>query len=264
MGLFKMGLKVVRPAGALHWSSMRLQFRARDYTPATSVDYLAPLPGWLGMMGNDEEGDCLDCMFYHGDQARTQFATGTCRTQPDTQAPNLYKAITDWDGVPGSPSDAGSDPAVSFAWVEKNGLPLADGTNVKLLASIEIDKRNTQDVMDAMEGGVGLAVGFEVPSSLERDMGNLRWDYIPGDEQIVGGHEIFVAKKLAATPDADYGLVSWGQKNYSMTQAFWDRYVNQCTLLIFDDETAATKLPFGLTRDELIAEMSAMRSGQTF
>lgn len=265
MGLYCMGLNVVHPAGALHWSAMRVKFRAQALPPVASVDYLAALPNWLGMMGNDELGDCLDAMFYHGDQARTMFATGSCRTEPDSQAPALYRAITGWDGVPGSPSDAGSDPATSFAWVEKNGLPLADGSNVELLASIEIDPRNTQDVMDAMDACLGLAVGISVPSSLERDMGNLLWDYVPGDEEIVGGHEIYVGKKLSSSPASPYGLCSWGQKNYQMTQAFWDHYVNQCTALIFADEATAAsgKMPFSLTIDQIVSEMQTLRSGST-
>lgn len=262
MGKFRMGLNVVHPAGALHWSSLRSNYRTRLRPTVTSVDYLSALPGWLGMMGNDTIGDCLDCALYHSDQGRTQYATGTCITQPDTMAPELYSKITGWDGTPGSASDQGSDPSQSFGWVERNGLPRSDGSIVQLLASIEIDPRNTVDVMEAMEGCVGLHVGISVPSSLERDMGANIWDYVPGDEQIMGGHEIWVGKKLS--PITNYGLVSWGSRNYEMTPAFWERYVNQCTALIFDDEVAAAgKLPFGMTRDELIAEMNYMRSGAT-
>ena len=250
----KFGLRRVVPLGRLHWSALRLNYGmwTAGLPPPTSVDYLTALPDWLGMMGNNTVGDCFDAAMYHGDQVLTQFAQGACVTQDDQYVVDLYSEITGYAGTP--ETDKGSDPYQSFTWVENNGLPRADGTAVKLIAAIEIDPRQPSDVMEAMAACGGLMVGFNVPSSLEQNMGALVWDYDPSNAQIVGGHEIFVAKHLS--PSANFGLISWGQKNFEMTPNFWAAYVNQVTACVWSDWLESTGLtPFGMTETQLVAEM---------
>jgi hypothetical protein len=250
----------VSPLARLHWSAMRLKYRATSMPIPISVDYLSALPADLGQMGNDEYGDCFEAALYHGDQVRTYFALGKMMTAPDAAVLGLYSAATGFD--PGNPaSDQGSDPAAAFAFVEKNGLPGSDGGAAQLLAAFEIDPRNFADVMTAMDACGGLMVGIDFPSSVGADPSAPVWDVVPG-ATIEGGHEILVAAKPG--PVANFGFVSWGNPRYQMTPAFWAQYVNQCTAGVWSDWFEATgKSPFGMTEAQLLAETEAMQSGPT-
>ena len=234
-GKYKLGLSVVHPAAKLHWSAMRLKYGTRKVAAPLSVDYLSVMPADMGMMGNDEYGDCYWAAIGHGDQVRTKNVGGTMLSQPTATVLKWYSEGTGFNphaapaGQP-NPTDNGSDPAAGFNYIEKHGLVRADGSKVKLLAAFEIDPRNTDDVMEAMEIGYGLMTGINVPQSLEDDMDNPIWDYVPGRSQSVGGHEILTAKRL--TPTGNTGLVSWSKPSYEMTPAFWDEFVNQLTVCI--------------------------------
>jgi hypothetical protein len=264
MGKYHHGLRRVVPVGKLHWSSLRLHARQVGgalFTPPSSVDLLSGLPTkWLGMMGNDGCGDCLEAMFYHGDQIRTFYASGTMLTEPDANVVNLYSQITGYNPADVK-SDIGSDPQQSFNWIENYGLVRADGSNTKLIAYIEIDPRNESDVLEAMDICGGLSVGINFPQSVDDDMDAPIWDYNPARSKIIGGHEILVAKHTAG---GNYGFVSWGQTNFEMTPAFWDQYVNQCTACVWEDWFEQTgKSPFGLSVPAMETILDSMKHGTT-
>ena len=260
MGKYKYGLINAFPAGKLSWSNMRLKYGSRSMVPAvTTVDYLSGLPKDLGVMGNADYGDCYWAAIGHGDQIRTKFTTGTMVTQP---ADTILKWYSDGTGFnKNDPStDQGSDPLSCFNYIEENGLLRADGSTLKLLGVFEIDPRNTGDIMEAMDAGLGVMTGFSVPQSLEDDMDKSVWQYVPSNSSIVGGHEVLVAKQLS--PTANRGLISWGRPTYEMEPDFWDAFVTQCTVCVWSDTFAATgKSPFGMTEEQMVAEMQAIQSG---
>src|SRR5277367_4196600 len=124
MGLYKTGLREARPLhGAAHWSSTRLMFRRPAFIPPIGVDYLSTLPSFVGMMGNDQVGDCFIAAMYHGDQVRTKFAGGHMITQPDEEVIGMYSTVTGYQPPPGGPTDRGSDPRMAFNYVKAHGLP---------------------------------------------------------------------------------------------------------------------------------------------
>jgi hypothetical protein len=261
----KFGLRNLAPLAPLHWSAVRLKYRAAAFTPPASVDYLSALPGDLGMMGNDNYGDCFEAALYHGDQVHTKFAGGAMLTQSDTTVLSLYSAATGFNpnAAPNAdgdnPTDQGSDAKATFDYVTAHGLPRAQGP-AKLLAAFEIDPRNIGDVMEAMDACGSLMVGFDVPASLEAAQDALVWDYVPGNASIVGGHEVLVGKQLSAT--SNLGLISWGNPRYEMTLPFWMQFVRQVTACVWDDWVMATgKTPFNMTTAQLTAEMASIQSG---
>jgi hypothetical protein len=264
----RFGLRNVRPIGALHWSALRLVSPRRGSQLANYVDLLSSLPDDVGMMLNDDVGDCFEAHIYHGDQVRTKAATGTLVTQPDAIVGDCYK-LTGWNGTDqGSGTDRGTDPAQLVAAITAAGgfIPYSTSPAPKLVASIEIDPRNMADVVEAIDDCYGIGVGITVPQSLvdALNSGNvpLIWDFHAGDSLTNEGHEIFVGKASAA-PDANVGFVSWGNPRYEMTPAFWNGCVNQCTAFVFSDIIEATgKTPLGLTMDQITASMRAIQSGQ--
>lgn len=253
--MFKLGLRRVVPIGRLHWSAMRRKYKLAGAPPP--VDYLSALPDDVGLMGNDQIGDCFEAAVYHGDQVRTLFADGAMVTQPDADVIKLYELATGY--TPSDPStDNGSDAGQTLSFIEDNGIPEgADGTPGKILvASFEIDPRNMSDVMEAMDDCGGLMVGVNATQNV---MESKLWDYDP-NSPVIGGHEIFCAKLLK--PNANIGLISWGSPRYEMTQAFWANQVNQCTACVWQDWIEKTgKTPLGMTLDQLQSEMAAVGSG---
>lgn len=257
---FKTGLRNVRPMTHLpHWSALKMKYA--PWTQAvTSVDYLANLPNDLGMMGNDAVGDCFWAGQYHHRQLNTLIATGTIITEPDNIVLGAYSSATGF--VPGDAStDRGTDPAEGFAWMMANGLPTNAGSPVKVLGCIEIDPRNIGDVLEAMQYCGGLLIGMSLPQSfIDAATPPLVWDWPAGDADSGDGHEVYLGR--ADITGQDFGIVSWGVKSYSLTSAMWARGVNQVTAVITEDWVESTgQTPFGMTAEQLVAEMNAHSGG---
>lgn len=257
----KFGLRNVRPTGLPHWSEMRLAYGRTKAAPSSfMVDYLHYLPDDLGMMGNDSVGDCFFAAQYHGRQLRTLMTTGTMDTEPTTTVLEAYSAATGYqDGNPAT--DQGTDPAQGFAWITKNGLPLASGAKVDLLGAFEVDPRQPADCVSALDYCGGLSVGLTIPQRLAQgDMGDV-WDWLPSDTPSNEGHEVLVGRMDVAL-SGNVGLISWGSKRYEMTPVFWNAAVNQVTAVVYRDWFEATGLtPFNMTPDQLAAEMAKYASG---
>lgn len=257
---YRTGLLNPRPMTHLpHWSALKCKY-GRSTPPPGEIDYLRYLPDDIGMMGNNIYGDCFWAASYHARQVRTLFATGTMETEPDSIVLGAYSAATGFRADQPT-SDQGTDPGEGFSWMLRCGLPTRS-TPVQIIGAIELDPRQPQDSLEALDYCGGLLVGVSLPKSfVALDDPPDVWDWAAGDTDSGEGHEIYLGR---ADPSwQDIGIVSWGKTHaYSLTPAFWSRAVTQCTAIIARDWVEVTgKTPFGMTLDQLAAEISAHSSG---
>ena len=213
----------------------------------------------LGMMLNDQLGNCTCAAYYHALQVWSSNCNpdGLMITEPDDDVLTLYERACGYD--PQDPStDQGGIEQDLLSYLVRQGAPTgAQGqTRHHLRAGIEIDVRNLDDVKRAIYEAGLVYIGFTVPQSIMPADGQVPdvWD-VGGDETAVGGHAV-------VNPSFDengFGTISWGRK-YFMTTAFWSKFVDEAYALVDIDFFKATGLsPLGLSIPDLEAQMSALK-----
>lgn len=237
-----------------HYSALKFMPLQQQVTLPAQVNYLAGLPVSLGAMLNDTLGDCTCAAIYHARQVWTSVANPPMSTAPDAEVEKAYEEFCGY--VSGDPStdQGGVEQTVLADWVHE-GAPLADGSVDHLVAFVEIDPSNHDDVMRAVYDCGIVYIGLNVPAFLMASQPPAVWNVDPnGDQTIVGGHCVVVAGYDADGVD----LISWGTK-YRMTWAFWDQFVDEAYALADESWIAATgKDVLGLTMEQLRQQMSAL------
>lgn len=249
-----------------HFSALRTMLKLRAALPQapTSINWTGALPAQLGMMLNDQLGDCAEAGYFHSWQVWTQNAQAGCVTEPDATVEKLYEDGTGFNPnaapVNGqNPTDQGTDLQSLLTFLVNTGALLADGTRHKILAFFEVDPTNPGDV-DLVTAECGLVyLGFNVPAYLPEAPGSL-WDVnASADNSIIGGHCVISAEY---TPQRR-GIISWGSDTYAMTPAFWGQFVDECYAIIDPLWIEATgKTPFGLSEADCQALMAAIQQPQ--
>lgn len=221
--------------------------------PPAQVNYLAKMPDDLGMMMNDQLGDCTCAAVYHAIQVWTANC-GAMQTNPDSDVLSIYERFCGYNPADPDTDQGGIEQTVLGDWMH-TGVPIVAGTN-KLTAFLEVDPRQIDDVKRTIaECGV-CYIGFNVPSNIMPPDAAppLIWQYDPS-AQSIGGHAIALAGY-----DANHiNLISWGAK-YQMTWEFFQRTTDEAYAIIDSDWLNATgKTPLGLTSEQLIAQMQGLR-----
>lgn len=218
------------------------------------------MPPELGMMLNDELGDCTCAAVYHLIQVWSFIITGQMVTAPDSVVLKAYEIIDGY--VPGDPStdQGGIMQHVMRYWVKK-GVPMTNGVN-KALAVVEIDPQVDIDIANAIADCAGVNLGFNVPAYLMPDNGDpppQLWDINPGaDNTIIGGHDVIAT---GFNGSMTLNVISWGERAYRMTKAFRDTFVTEAYAIAnpaWINGRGTT--PGGLTVAQLEAQMEALKS----
>lgn len=153
-----------------HFSALRYMLPALPQAPV-SEDYYSKLPA-IGMLGNDQWGDCACAGAYHLLQLWQWNATGTMPNAGTAQALQLYSEVTGFDPNAGpsggNPTDQGTALQDLLAYWLKTGIPLADGTRHKILAYFEVDPLNVADMNLGTAESAGLYTGWNVPAFVEQ------------------------------------------------------------------------------------------------
>lgn len=226
--------------------------------PPPAADWLAAMPANLGMMLNDQLGDCTCAAVYHALQVWTVNTGQHMDTEPDQEVLRLYEQACGYN--PNDPNtDQGGDEQHVLTYWKQSGAPLKGPKNPrnKLAAFVEVDPRNHNDVK-LMIADCGLVyIGFEVPAYLMAGEPPAVWDLDPsGDNSIIGGHAIILPAYEAN--DGPLGLISWGSK-YKMTWAFFDQFVDEVYALADADWiNAKGTTPGGLSIVQLEQQMAGL------
>ena len=250
---FKLGCKPrAHRAEMPHMSALLM--RAGAQTPISDYAHYADvLPADVGMFENDRLGCCTCAAVYHALQVWERFAQGRLDSISDSMVVNLYRRFG-YDGTP--MTDHGAvEQDVLASWVSQ-GVPFPSRQTDKLVAPIEIDPRNIDDMQRGVyECGVAY-VGFSVPAGLMEAMPDV-WDESPGYGSSVGNHAVILTGYSKA--DHTFDLISWGRK-FKMTEAFWQRYGAEAYALCDRQWVEANgKTPLGMTIDELAQQAAGLR-----
>jgi hypothetical protein len=227
----------LRLGPALRWDTMPV-------IPAT-IDELSAVPDWP-MYLNDQIGDCTIAAAGHMLEAWARYGHGQAVKVTDADVLKAYEAVSGY--VPGNPStDQGAVMQDVLDYWRKTGIG-----GHRILAFAEVDVHNPSQVAAALYLFGHVYVGLSVPASAEDQFNaGQPWDVVSDDGGILGGHAV----DLGARP---LEVVTWGSRQ-AMTEAFWDRYVEEAWVVADQDWITATGgSPPGLDVAALNAQYTAL------
>jgi hypothetical protein len=214
-------------------------------------DWLAGAPSDLGMMVNDQIGDCGFAGMGHAIQTWT-VARGKMITPSDDSIVAAYSGCTGY-----SSSVPGSDDGVVLLDALKYWRRVGVASH-KIGAFVRVDSHNVAHVKIAIELFGGLYTGAQLPLSAQAPgktwtgrRGRLRGDDVPGTW---GGHCMWVA----AYDDHGLTYVTWGARQTADWQ-WWLDYADEAWACIGEDwVTGARPAPSGFDLPALRAYLASL------
>lgn len=242
-------MKLGRKAIKTDSRTLRLaRYMTEALPPApVSVDWTKGQTNW-GMMLNDRLGCCTIAGSAHAIQVWTA-ELGSEVTLSDNDVLTAYEV---WDGYnPNDPStdQGGIELDVLTDW-QKQGF-----ANHKLLAFASINPANLSEVHTAINLFGGVYIGVSLPITAQSqdiwDVTSLSGDGEPGSW---GGHCVYVPKY----DQNGLTCITWGAPK-TMTNAFWNAYVDESYALLGADWIGVKGSPLGFDLASLQADLSQIR-----
>jgi hypothetical protein len=237
-----------------HMSSLIVGKKQLLPIPA-SIDYTLKMPSNFGMMLNDKLGCCTCAAFYHARQVWSHNSIYKEDTAPDIDILKLYEAVAGYN--PSDPNtDRGACEQDVLNYLLNTGAPTLLGKVDKILAYIEVDPRNIEDVKRAIYECGLLYIGFQVPNNImPTDAEPPKLWVVDSNAGTEGGHAVILAGYDAVGPL----VISWGSL-YRMTWAFFTTYVEEAYVIADREWIRSTgKTPLGMTIQELEDLMKAIK-----
>lgn len=232
-----------------HMSALRMGAPAPAPIP-TQIDYTSPLPADLGMMLNDQLGDCTMAGLGHAIEIWSRFAGGAETVVSDDA---IRRACTEFNASNGAVEQTVLRQAMNA------GFPLdaAGDARSRLTCFVELDPRQPEDIRRAIyECGV-VYLGINVPQALLNGEPPAVWD--AGSPASNEGHCIIAAGYDTRVSGNLTRIVSWGRR-YDLTDAFIAAYVDEAYALVsplWVEKTGST--PLGMTLVALEAQALGLR-----
>jgi hypothetical protein len=211
-----------------------------------AVDYYTGI-AYLGMLGNDQWGDCVFAGDGHIVEQQTALGDKSELKISTQDALAAYSAVTGFDPNAGPPGENPTD----------NGAQVSDGLNYlrthgmadwKIAAYGDVDVSNHTALKRAIWEFGALSIGFSVPeSAMEQFNAGQPWTVVP-DSPIEGGHCV-----IACGYDASYVyVITWGAIQ-KMTWDFWNTYVSEAHAIIAKDWDSVSGLSLTAFGQEWVA-----------
>lgn len=201
----------------LHYSTF---LRATPSFPAI-LDYLSRVDVWP-MYLNDEEGDCTFAGAGHIIEAESEYGQGETQKVTDDDVQTGYVAVSGYNPKTGQ-NDNGCVMQDVLSYWRKTGIG-----GHKILAFAQVDHTNQDELRAAMNTFGSLYIGINFPgSAMDQFNESKPWDVVKG-AKIEGGHCIHGG---AYQVGGNWKIVTWGAVE-EMTQAFWDKYVEEAWIVI--------------------------------
>jgi hypothetical protein len=206
-----------------------------EYSP--KADWFSAVEDWP-MYANDRIGDCTCAAVGHIIEAVTKYGQGQTVKIPESDVIGAYSAITGYDPATGANDDGAVMQDVLNYW-RKEGIG-----GYKILAFAEVNPRNIAEVFAACElfGNVYLGINFPAFAMDQFNAGE-PWDVQDQNSGLEGGHAI-----NGGWYDAESGLwkvITWGRVQ-DMTQAFFDKYVEEAWVVITSEWVEGDDSPAGI------------------
>lgn len=226
-----------------------------------AVDYTKGMPSYLGIMKNDTLGDCTCAAYYHALQVWSFNTLHTIDTEPDLDVVDLYEQACGYKPNPNNPNDEGpgGNEQHVLKFLLNQGAPYgpSGGQRHKISAFVEISVQNTDNIKRAIHDAGLVYIGFNVPQYI-MPPGKAPlavWDVNPqANNKIVGGHAVV----LAGYDANGLRLISWGTY-YTMTWAFFAKFVDEAYAIADSEWFANGKTLGGLTLPQLEQAMSGLK-----
>lgn len=183
------------------------------------------MPDDLGMMLNDTLGDCTCAGFYHALQVWSFNTLGVPITETNANVKLLYQMACGYDPQAEGEGQGGVEQDV-LTYLLNHGAPAGPGGTQrhKISAFFEVDPKKQMDVRYEIDACGLVYIGFNVPRFLMEGEPPLLWDVPKKDKNdIVGGHAVI----LPGYDTEIFNTISWGRKDYQMTEEFFDTYVDE-------------------------------------
>lgn len=233
-----------------HRTLRMANYLAADLPPAPEgVDWLAKLPDSLGMMMNDQLGDCTCAAIGHIIQAWTG-NNGSMLTLPDSAILQAYEAFCGY--IPGRPeTDQGGVEMGVLSGFRNVGVG-----GVKIDAFVSLQPQNREHVKLAVDMFGGAYIGLALPITAQsQDVWSLAigqgFRAAPGSW---GGHAVVVEQY----DPSGLTCITWGQKK-RMTWSFWDAYCDEAYAAVSPLwATAGKPAPSGFDYAQLLADLQAV------
>jgi hypothetical protein len=177
--------------------------------PATS--WVKPGAKWY-MFGNDAVGDCTFATQATVALHETRIAQAEI-VWPTQACLDGYRACSGWDGVPGSPSDAGAQIATVVERMASVGQDIGLQDKEIITLGIGLDHTDPLILARAVAQFGSIVCGWLLTTAMA-DSTNGRWDAVPGSP-VEGGH---------CTPIVDYRTNAQGEFEWltaTWAEEFW-------------------------------------------
>lgn len=202
---------------------LKLALKASGTVPA-QADWLSKVTDWP-MYGNDQLGDCTCAAAGHMIEQWSAYAS----TQTEITDADVLKAYEVAGGYnPANPStDQGAVMQDVLNYWRHTGI---GGHQILAFAEANVKDLNECRVAVAEFGTLYLGINFPA-SAMDQFNAGQPWDVVQG-AQIEGGHAINAG--WYDTAAGTWKVVTWG-KVQTMTQAFFDAYVEEAWVVITQD-----------------------------
>lgn len=226
--------------------------------PPASVDYSHAVKRW-GELANDRVGCCAISGIGHQVQSWTANASGQEATITDAEVLQRYEKLSGY--VPGDEStDTGLDErSVLKDWAKNPfvGHDLAAFASLSIPHSTAISANLHFRQALWLLGGVYL--GLDLPLSAQDQIADRQpWDVVSGPEAEAGswgGHAVYAC----SFSEAGVTVVTWGRLQLC-TWAFISAYTEEAWGLVSTSWLKAGKSPQGFARNQLEADLKAVRA----
>lgn len=210
-------------------------------SPPPARDWFSKLPSDLGMMQNDQHGDCTCASAGHLIQLWTS-QIGMIQTPSDQAILDAYRAVSGWDGSP--TTDTGANMIDALNYWRKVGIG-----DHKIGAFVKLNHLDMDHIQTATEMFGGVYVGASLPKSA-KDL-TRPWVDIKDSVGSWGGHCL----ALGGYDRTFVCFATWGQRQYASWD-WWMRYVDEAYAIVsqdwMDDHGLA---PSGLDMETLTADL---------
>lgn len=206
--------------------------------PPPAVDRASRLPLNIGMMANDQYGDCTIAAAGHMVQSWTTYAERGMQTIPDDEIVKAYLTI--------SPKDEGAYMLDALNHWHKIGV----GTD-KIEAFVEVAPADLTQAKLAIQYFGAVYIGMALPD--EATFGP--WTTVTGPGNPYNGHAVC----LIAYDDSRemFKVCTWGEI-WDMSYAWYQKYADECYAALNDISLAQSSglTPSGFKWNELLNDLN--------
>ena len=202
------------------------QFKTTQEPVPASTDWLGEVYDWP-MYLNDRLGTCGIAAPGHMIEVHTAYATGTAFEITDNDVLKAYSAISGYNPNTGAHDDGVVLQKMLGYW-RKTGIG-----GHKILGFAEIDVRDLDEVKRATATFETVLLGIDFPAfAMDQFNQGKPWDISSRNTQIEGGHAIH--EGWYDTASGTWKVITWGEVQ-TMTQRFFDKYVEEAWVVISED-----------------------------